>query len=328
MVEDDLVWLRTQNSPTPTPKCSINKKADIISIISIIRGYSSIIFPKGHKLYKYTMCMAEFTCDRCTAVFSRKAHLVRHLQRKTPCNPTASDVDVDILLSNHAKPLGNFICEHCNKSFTQNCNRYRHQKICQQKHTNVQQQNTKTPTSTTYVNNNIVNNNIFNNTLNIIINIKSFGEESLDHITNEFIEKCMRSKFEGLKELVQQIHFSSEAPDNRNVRLKSLKNNLLEVVEGNRWVIKDKNDVVDRMIHKSSNIIGECFRKTYPLDMIMDAEREHQVYEDMMSIQSCLSLVCKRSSEEYYKLRRKIHAFIIEITRYNQENDTTSVVSN
>jgi hypothetical protein len=91
------------------------------------------------------------------------------------------------------------------------------------------------------------------NNYNIIIN--PFGKEKIDHIINdyEFMKKCVRNATtHGVTDLSRRIHFDDEHPENKNIRLKSLKRELMEVMkEDNQWHLMDKSEALDKLMRKA-----------------------------------------------------------------------------
>ena len=87
----------------------------------------------------YLRVIMTFGCERCGNEFSRKAHLLSHLTRKIPCEPTKSNVDtkklLDDLLKQRERPedVYKYKCEHCNKGFKSSQGKYLHKQSCKEK---------------------------------------------------------------------------------------------------------------------------------------------------------------------------------------------------
>jgi hypothetical protein len=148
-----------------------------------------------------------------------------------------------------------------------------------------------------------------NNTVQITINnniqINNFGTESYEHITDEFIKVCMLDRVPGVKNLIEKIHFSEDAPMNRNVRLKSLKNSLLEVKKDDKWVTKDTNEALETMIKKGCSILNQSY---YADEQLM----ERDLTELDNKVQQFLTEILVRDNNNYYALRKRILALVIE----------------
>lgn len=99
----------------------------------------------------------------------------------------------------------------------------------------------------------IVNN--INNINNLNIQINSFGKESMEYITKEFFMNCFNQGMRGVANLISETHFNDEHPENQNVRLRSLNNKIVEVMDNNEWVPKDLNITLDTIISSSQRQI-------------------------------------------------------------------------
>ena len=81
----------------------------------------------------------EFLCRRCNTLFSQKILLIKHLKKLQPCSILNEDIDREKYLNSLVFNKNKFNltkCIYCNEEFTQNNNRYRHQKCCPNKPTN------------------------------------------------------------------------------------------------------------------------------------------------------------------------------------------------
>jgi len=77
------------------------------------------------------MCMC--MCKRCGYETAQKSNLIRHLQKKIPCEPNITDVSLSSLIEEATHKEYNDItysCDYCDKKFNFNQSRHRHQKIC------------------------------------------------------------------------------------------------------------------------------------------------------------------------------------------------------
>ena len=113
----------------------------------------------------------EFRCERCSDVFVTKQNLLKHLHRKFICTPIDSEHDIDtqnLITKITQKPKTLFICSTCDKSFSTKHNLKRHMLKCYS-------------------------------------NIFDFGNEKIDHITNQFLDKYLFSFNTGIENLIHEI---------------------------------------------------------------------------------------------------------------------------
>jgi hypothetical protein len=269
-----------------------------------------------------------YECKRCGFSSEYKCVLKRHLQRKILCEPTKENIDASILLHDIDRDKDTqriFTCKFCDKKYTTSTNRYRHQKQCKQKDNAMSNDDTiiqlkselnnlhekirtleQTASHGSCVTNNIQHqSNIAQQNVHIIVN--SFGHESYDHITDDFLNECFKKHLFGVHDLIKKIHFSEEAIQNKNVRIKSLKNKLIEVADNHRWVIKDLNEATDIMIKQGGGLLKNYYfnSEMYKIDLEdIDALNEH--------LERFWTTVIDKDSEQYYTLRRRILALILE----------------
>jgi hypothetical protein len=72
-----------------------------------------------------------FSCGRCGYEFKAKHHLKQHLTRQTVCEASISDKTYATLLSEEFVPkVKPYKCSYCEKTFTQQSNKSRHQSSC------------------------------------------------------------------------------------------------------------------------------------------------------------------------------------------------------
>jgi hypothetical protein len=254
-------------------------------------------------------------CKRCGYTCENKYLLKRHLTRKNPCPITFENISNDDLLKelNTTNENKKHKCMYCEKTFTDSSNRYRHQKNCKDSKTDIeilketvsslQQQVTDLKQHSNNITNNIQQATI-NNNFNITLN--NFGNESYDHISDEFIKKCIMNNVSGVKSLIERIHFSDEAPENKNVRLKSSKNNLVEISNNDKWIVRDANEAMETMINKGCRILNGYYYN--PDSGLLDQD----INELDARIQNFLLSIIDKNNKHYFALRRRILALLIE----------------
>lgn len=210
-----------------------------------------------HKAIKLsTITMKEHKCELCNTVFIRKEHLSRHLNKLRKCN-TVTD----------------FSCEWCNKSFTSNFSRLRHETVCKLKQnianleTHMQEEidelkskyqmleerliPSSNETITTSINGNSNTNSATNNSHNITnsnnITINNYGSEDLSHMNLKRITFVFSKRFQSVVECVKLKHFSPLAPQNRNVCIKDMKSKYAYVFCDGNWDMIGRTRLIDDM---------------------------------------------------------------------------------
>jgi len=153
-------------------------------------------------------------------------------------------------------------------------------------------------------NNTHIVNNIQNQ--NIQINIASFGEEKTNHLSVEFLDKCLLGLNNGMKTLMKEIHFNPNVPENHNIRVLSKKQNLLEKYCDGEWHPCDKNNTLDEMIKNGYKILYSHFLR-------------QKIDHDLELIEPTINdyFIKLRSKDNiYYELRRDLYIMILDDTFY------------
>jgi hypothetical protein len=109
-------------------------------------------------------------------------------------------------------------------------------------------------------------------------------------------------------DLLNQIHFHPDYPENRNIRIKSKKQKLLEKYEDKGWVKCDQNNTLDEMIRKGYKILFAHFINKKDQDSDLK-EREDYVSKWFIDL-------CSQTGNEYYRLRRDLYLLIMNNTMY------------
>ena len=95
--------------------------------------------------------------------------------------------------------------------------------------------------------------NITNN--NLMLNINSFGNENLSHITINDYKNFFTGFFPGFIKFIEKIHFDENMPENHNICITNLKSNFMFTYNKGKWLSKDKNHTIDTFIAKKYNIL-------------------------------------------------------------------------
>jgi hypothetical protein len=279
--------------------------------------------------------MTTISCERCGTIFGRKQHLIAHLNRINECVPTLSTIECrDILEKISFKTVKSVPCSICNKLFTLKTNALFHETKCRLKNPlretttvdNLLVANNQQPTdiiikqlteqvqllqlqfaelknnqsNSQIINNQTINNPVINN--NIIINkpfINPFGQETTDHLNpDDLIEyiKQYRTRFVDILNLIYEF------PENKNVRLLSLKNKLIEVYTGDAWTVRNSTEIADAMIQKTNDLGTKTYNASKALQE-MDATEENEY-----RIRKLLTRISVKQNLEYYNIKNRVIA--------------------
>lgn len=143
------------------------------------------------------------------------------------------------------------------------------------------------------------------------LHINGFGKEDLSHILEpEYLDDRLKElNGGGVFQIVRDVHFNKEKPENRNVRLGSLKRKTLKVKEDDGWHVKANDDVLDALINRYKKIL---LRRSHEPGFKKTLQHE----SDFMQIQQDLINFTKTSNPTaYYKCAHKILALIEDLER-------------
>lgn len=275
--------------------------------------------------------MDTYRCDRCGYSTRTKANLLKHFQRKTVCiaSSLAAEIPVLDLIKRYERAYNEVThdCQFCQKKFNNVSSMYRHKHICRKKTASVSnnedlqkkvqelqeqvnmllkkdQENVKDPTIT----NNISNiNNTQNHTINYNVQVNSFGNESQSHISKEFMTDCLLKQNDGVMKFLAKLHFDADTPENNNIRLKSVKQNLLEYHCDGRWIPCDKNNTLDTMIRNGNKILFSHYFASFDDPVFRDRQD---------TISQYFTKLGEKTGNVYFQLRRDLFLMIYNNALY------------
>ena len=196
-----------------------------------------------------------FQCNKCNKIFKKMVYLKEHLS-KNICNKYSTyeyncpkcdrKYKTNKSLNKHirdkhaniSKDLKKTIikCPICSIEFSNNSNLKRHlKKYCRNNISNV-------------INNNVTNNinNNINITNNINIQINSFGNESMDNISERRLMNSIKSIDNMPLDYIKLKYIDN--PCNRNVYLHDRDDKEMYVFKNGKWVKEDKIKVLNNML--------------------------------------------------------------------------------
>jgi hypothetical protein len=233
-----------------------------------------------------------YTCPRCSYETAQLGNLKTHLQRKTACKALNCDTDPGTILEQLLQSRLNKIirCELCSKEFKNHQGKYQHKKRCgkmvsqelveslQNDMKRLQYQVSHQQTQQNTVVNNVQHNNI----QNITINFRSFGQENINHIEQDkgFLTTCLLQR--DIKTLIESIHCDKSYPENHNVRIKSIKYDLMETYIDGKWIVTDKEEALDELINKGYRVLRYHSHKNKK-DILEECDDDLGEYDDVLN---------------------------------------------
>lgn len=172
----------------------------------------------------------DFKCDKCYKTFKYKRSLEKHAC-KGILTPTQ--------------------CSRCMKIFACKQSKYVHMKTCTVSH--VCSTSTCAQEPVCINNHYTINNGTVNN---VIINLRSYGNENMEHITNEVKDSLIKEiNGAGIAHLIKQIHFNPELPENHNIRKHD--KSRWKIYDNNQWELISFKTAIDDLIKRYRHVLSE-----------------------------------------------------------------------
>lgn len=261
----------------------------------------------------------------------------KHLLRKSPCPSLKENLSNEELWDCMRKCLDTqllveaddhrFCCATCDKSFTSGSALSRHRlgrcKTLLTQQANMQQQlerlmeehnalKKRLEDLPNVQQNNCHNTNTINNTQVIIA---PFGKEDVSHILEDksFMERCLRRRELGVIDYLKRVHFDPQKPEHRNIRVPNLKLPWMDAFDGEKWIKKNKEEVLDDMLDTGTETLDSHYYEH-------KEELAERLSETMISlIEDFIDKVSNRDQETHTQLfqdlKRNIYLMVINESR-------------
>ena len=99
------------------------------------------------------------------------------------------------------------------------------------------------------------------NTTNIQNNIQlnSYGNEDLSHLNNKLLDSLVKIPYGMIPKMIEAVHFNDEKPENKNIMLPNKNDNKIKIFRNNKWIYKNKEDVINDLIDGKSFIMDTYY---------------------------------------------------------------------
>lgn len=220
-------------------------------------------------------------CKRCGYTSLYRSDLLRHFKRKYPCKPLLADTPINTLYNEFISACNStdktYKCRICNKGFTAYQNRHRHEKLCRinnpkqvnqdpsvslEEFEKLKKEMEELKNKIVHIGQSNVNNgNVYNTSINVSSNthLRNFGSENMQAIPQEFIRNCFMNL--DIRDLLENLHFDDNFPENQNVRLISLKNEIMELYKNDKWYATSLLQGMQELIKQACYIFRSFYYK-------------------------------------------------------------------
>lgn len=195
----------------------------------------------------------------------------------TQIAPKTNKADHNQLKCTQTAPKTNYQCEYCLSYFSRSSTLRRHinnsckvkkcrsdekedtYKIIQEMKNKINQLEKQINNNSSDINShNNSNNNTINNITNITnnnINLVAFGNEDLSYITDEDAIKLLEKGSDSTILLIRDVHYNGDHPNHHNVYVSNTRSGNAIIYNGDAWVIKDKQEILDNVLSLLESII-------------------------------------------------------------------------
>ena len=203
------------------PPKSLQNPPNLSEKLNNSENYS--VEPKKSSLIKNTKF---YICDNCNREFSRKDNLKRHME--TRCKVAEQKVD------------------------------YKEMFFLMKDELQKEKEDFKKQIS-------ILLEKVGNTTTNITntqnIQLNSYGNEDLSHITDSLKNELIKIPFGMIPKMIEEVHFSSKKPENKNIVLTNKKDNKIMVFTNNKWVYRNKDETINDLVDGKYYILDTHYQK-------------------------------------------------------------------
>lgn len=126
----------------------------------------------------------------------------------------------------------------------------------------------------------IQNLNLQNNTLNQIqnnfhIKLLNYNETDYSHLSDEDYMNFIKHNNFCVKQLIEQVHFNDEKPENKNIYISNIKSNYVMLYKNNKWQIVNRKEQIDDLYEYNEIILEEWYNnyKDKDNEMVQSFER-------------------------------------------------------
>jgi hypothetical protein len=194
--------------------------------------------------------MPDYNCPRCGYTTGRKSHILRHINRKIPCQGIIEDIEVG--------NLGNVIIKKAKKKAKIHRQNQKKKKDLIKENKELKEENERLRNQTIQTQNiQTQNNNTHNNTQNITINITPWRDPNCEYLKDKDYVHCINRMIMSVPTLIKKIHFNPEHPENHNIYISNIRNNLAMSYDGKKWNTCNQDKLIKNLIKDNEYILEE-----------------------------------------------------------------------
>lgn len=225
-----------------------------------------------------------FRCGSCTYQSARKAGLLRHLQGKR----NTCFMDLSSLEKMEAE--AQFPCRQgCSKVYRHEQNRFKHERSCATQATEVSPSTTEvidTNNSNSIVgghhNSITVDNSHTDNSTQVTVNVNitSFDDFKPSRITiGKFTKLMAEGVINTIVKCLEEQQFDPSKPENMNVFISNLKDNIARVFDGSSWKARKGDEVLEDIVHSYLGMVNQSIDEFEEEKLSARAQKKIDIWE-------------------------------------------------
>lgn len=195
-----------------------------------------------------------YNCARCGYSTTHKGHFKAHLEKKTLCPPKVADIPIISVDEVEPEEKKKFKCDCCSKKFSSEIKLIGHKNIM----------------------------NEFKRMQKPKIIINYFGNENTQFITSDIVKSYISRGTNSVIRIIEYIYFNKEHPENHNIRLRNIRNQLLEIYTKDGWIVQSMDKIFEKMIDLAKHCITTRYIRVDldELDEYRFSSVNHEYYVD------------------------------------------------
>ena len=119
-----------------------------------------------------------------------------------------------------------------------------------------------------------VGNTTNNTTINNNIQLNNYGNEDMTHITDNLKSHMLQIPYGMIPKMIEAVHFNEKKPENKNIVLTNKKENKLKVFCGNKWIYKNKEEVLTNLIDGKYYILDSHYDSLCKMNNLKDVNKD------------------------------------------------------
>ena len=228
--------------------------------------------------------MVRYECKSCNFKTKLKTDYARHLKTKKHGRNMGCEIikleETTLMTQNDPKMTQNdpkmtqndpkmtqesskFKCEYCDKVFSTKAHKRRHElHRCKEIPTSFSHEKDKKEWLKE-------KNKLYNqidalikkagNTTNNNINLNSYGNEDLSHISDSFKTGLLKGPYAMIPKMIKAVHFSDDMPENKNIEITNKKDKWINIFKNGKWEYCKRTEILNDIMNNNYYLLDSHY---------------------------------------------------------------------